>query len=260
MNSYDLRMVVWGTAIFSDDLAADTRDLFTDLLAEGLTAEQATQQLVSESADRLQDPDDSTVFWLALAATQWRLGRLTDTARDRAVQIIDSDIDLRRWNEAKISEINQRKKHLAKLRAQLLGPQPKPRKLKRIEKSTTDFQPGDVATFHLDEGISVRFCVLKVWGDRGGNYANICLLGIDDGNTPDIKSLSLTDTLGPHYTMLDHEPSETVTLLYRGVQLPEPTPETRRAWLNLALSGLTGHACFWRDFPDTLRAILPKLR
>jgi hypothetical protein len=44
-------MGVWGTAIFSDDLAADTRAALTDLLAQGLTAEQATRRLVGESAE-----------------------------------------------------------------------------------------------------------------------------------------------------------------------------------------------------------------
>ena len=213
-------MGVWGTAIFSDDLAADPRDGLTDLMAEGLTAEQATQRLVSESADILRDEGDSTVFWLAVAATQWKLGRLMESVRDRTVQLIDSGIDLRRWEGASVSEINQRKNYLAKLREQLLGPQPKPRKLKRIEKSSTDFQAGDIAVFHLDERTSVRFCVLHIWGDRGGNHADISLLGMHDGKPPKIRALSLADTLGPHYTMLGHEPPDQVTLLCRGIRLP----------------------------------------
>ena len=51
--TYDLGMGVWGTAVFSDDLAADTRDTLTDLIADGLTAEEATERLVNESADIL---------------------------------------------------------------------------------------------------------------------------------------------------------------------------------------------------------------
>ena len=96
-------MGVWGTAIFSDDLAANTRDALTDLLADGLTAEQATERLVSESVDLLSDEDDSAVSWLAMAATQWRLGRLVDSVRDRAVRIIDSGVELRRWEDATVS-------------------------------------------------------------------------------------------------------------------------------------------------------------
>jgi hypothetical protein len=249
-------MGVWGTEVFSDDLAADTRDALTDLIAEVLTTEEATQRLVGESADILSDEADSTVFWLAVAATQSKLGRLMDSTRDKAVQIIDSGVDLRRWEDAGATEINQRKKHLAKLREKLLGPQPKPRKLKRIEKSSTDFQAGDVAVFHLDNHTSVRFCVLHIWGDRGGRYADICLLGLDDNKPPKNRVLSLSDTLGPHYTMLGHEPADTVTLLCREVQLPERTPESFAAWNAVSIRG---HACFWRDFPEALRTVLPKL-
>jgi len=32
---------IWGPGIFSDDLAADVREEFRDLIGEGLTAEEA---------------------------------------------------------------------------------------------------------------------------------------------------------------------------------------------------------------------------
>ena len=34
-------MGTWGTGLFSDDLAADVRDEFRDLIGEGLTTEAA---------------------------------------------------------------------------------------------------------------------------------------------------------------------------------------------------------------------------
>ncbi len=48
------------------------------------------------------------------------------------------------------------------------GPQPKPKKLKPVVKSSTDFQAGDVAVFRLNERIAIRFLVYEIWGDRGG--------------------------------------------------------------------------------------------
>src|SRR5262249_7688689 len=162
-------------------------------------------------ADILEDDDDAGVFWLSLAATQWKLGRLVDRARDRAIEIIESGTDLRRWQDNPKAEINERKKHLEKLRDQLLRTQPPPNKVKAFPKSSTDFKIGDVATYRLDEGTAVRFCVINIWGDRGGTYANICLLGLDNGRPFRKKSLKLADTLGPHYTMLYHEPADRVT-------------------------------------------------
>lgn len=153
-------MGTWGTAIFSDDTAADTRDAFTDLIADGLTPEAATQRLAADSAEILDDEEEAIIFWLALAAIQWKLGRLIDSVRDRAIEIIHSESDISRWRHCPKAEINQRKKHLEKLRTQLLSPQPKPKKLKQQVKSSTEFQPGDVASFRLDESTTVRFCVL----------------------------------------------------------------------------------------------------
>ncbi len=249
-------MGAWGTAIFSDDTAADVRDAFTDFVAEGLSASEATQRLVQESTEILEDEDDAVVFWLALAGTQWKLRRLLDDVRDRAVAIIDAGADLRRWEDHSRSEVNQRKKHLAKLRELLLSPHPRPKKLKSFPKSSTDFRVGDVAAYHLDERTAVRFCVLHLWGDRGGTYCNICLLGLDDGQPFARRRLELAETLGPHYTMLSHEPADLITLLARDVIVPEQKPESFRAWNNLPVHG---HATAWEQFPDALRAVLPTL-
>ncbi|MBS0263417.1 MAG: hypothetical protein JSS02_15855 [Planctomycetes bacterium] len=249
-------MGAWGPAIFSDDVAADTRDAFTDFIAEGLTPTAATDRLIGESAEILENDDEALVFWLSLAATQWKLGRLVDQVRDRAIEIIESGADLKRWGDNTRAEQTQRKKHLEKLRQQLLSPPPAPKKVKALRKSSTDFQPGDVVTFCLDNVTSVRFCVVHLWGDRGGTYADICLLGLDDGQPFTKTSLALEDTLGPHYTLLSHEPAEGITVLRRGVALPDRTPELFRAWNQLTIRG---HACSWDDFPAALRETLPKL-
>jgi hypothetical protein len=249
-------MGTWGTAIFADDTAADVRDHFTDLVAEGLDAAAATKRLMREFKEIFNDEDETAVFWLALAATQSRLGRLTKETRDKAIRIIDSGEDLPSWRHCSSSQINQRKKNLAKLRQQLFGPQPEPKKLQRRKKSTTRFKPGDVAAYRLSDKISVRFCVLHVWGDLGGRYSEICLLGLEE-STPFKKNvLKLKDTLGPHFTMLMQEPEDRITMLRRGVKVPKQDPRAFRAWLNLPVDG---HNCFWRDFPDTLRRILRRL-
>lgn len=248
-------MGAWSTAIFSDDTAADTRDAFTDLIAQGLTATEATDRLIAESADILADDEDANVFWLALAASQWKLGRLVDSVRERAVAVIDSGDDLRRWQDNSKAEINQRRMHLAKLREQLLSSQPKPKKLKLVVKSSTGFHAGDVAKFRLNEVITVRFFVYEIWGDRGGTYANICLLGLDDGTPWKKATLGYTDMLGPHYNMMSHEPGESITILCRGFPMPEAR-DIGRAWTDQRVKG---HACTWEEFAAELPAILEKL-
>ncbi len=69
-------MGAWGTAIFSDDFAADLRDDFKVFIGDGLTSEEATEKLKKQYSTALRDVEEGPVFCLALAATQWSLGRL----------------------------------------------------------------------------------------------------------------------------------------------------------------------------------------
>jgi len=63
-------MGAWNTAIFGDDTACDVRDAYRELVANGSSGPQATDQLLREWRDIIADEDDGPVFWLALAATQ----------------------------------------------------------------------------------------------------------------------------------------------------------------------------------------------
>ena len=251
-------MGAWGTAILSDDAAADTRDTFRDFIGEGISPDEATERVIAESAEMLADEEEANVFWLALAATQWKIGRLVDSVRDQALEIIDSGVDLRRWQESSKADLNKRKKHLEKLREQLLSPQPERKKIKVYPKSSTDFLPGDIAVYRLDDQISVRFCVVGIQSNHGSVYADICLLGLDTPEPFDKTALLPTDTMGPHYEMLSREPTNRITILRRGVTLPERDSNT--SIYSPTVSGMPLEWCNWKQFPDRLRDVLWKLR
>lgn len=57
----------WGTAIFSDDVAADVRADWWDGILDGIPSEELTAKLVNSHAVQADDPDEGVVFWLALA-------------------------------------------------------------------------------------------------------------------------------------------------------------------------------------------------
>jgi hypothetical protein len=92
----------WGTDIFSDDLASDIRTRYRDLVGDGFSGQQATEILLSEYGEVLSDPDGAPVFWLALAATQWRCGRLEPEVLVHALEVIDSGSDLLRWLDSEL--------------------------------------------------------------------------------------------------------------------------------------------------------------
>lgn len=49
-------MGTWGTAIFSDDLAADVRDDWREAILDGLDREEATQKLLADYREILGNP------------------------------------------------------------------------------------------------------------------------------------------------------------------------------------------------------------
>jgi hypothetical protein len=57
-----------GTALFSDDTACDLRDSNVGPVGDGLARPEATKAFMREWSASLNDPDESPVIWLALAA------------------------------------------------------------------------------------------------------------------------------------------------------------------------------------------------
>src|SRR6516162_9111371 len=118
-------MGTWSTAIFGDDDACDVRDAYRELLADGSSGPAATNQLLRDWRECIDDEDDGPVFWLALAATQWDCGRLEKRVKGRALKIIDDGSSLAGWSEGDDPRmLKKRQAALAKLRDQLQSPQP----------------------------------------------------------------------------------------------------------------------------------------
>jgi len=88
----------WGPAIFSDDLACDIRDDYRELLEDQVPDDEATRRVIDSYRD-LDDDDEMHLLWLALAAAQSQLGRLTEEVKTRALDVIDTGRDLRLWEE-----------------------------------------------------------------------------------------------------------------------------------------------------------------
>jgi hypothetical protein len=154
-------MGAWGTGIFEADLAADIRHEWREAIIDGASPVEATKKLVDEYRlmliDPLQppasiayplDPDDSIVFWLALAAAQAETGRLQAAVRDRALALIDAGGDLHRWEETGDAAVRQRRRALERLADKLRGPQRAPTRLRRPPVRTSPLDVGDVVRIH----------------------------------------------------------------------------------------------------------------
>jgi hypothetical protein len=124
-------MGAWGVEIFEDDVACDTRIALYDLFRQGRSTAEATNAVLEDLADMLEDVEDGPVVILALAAAQWEAGRLEPQIKERALKIIEQGVDFRWQCEDECRD--QRREVLLALGEKLKGPPPPPRSLEDLE-------------------------------------------------------------------------------------------------------------------------------
>jgi hypothetical protein len=128
--------------------------------------------------------------WFALADTQWKLGRLEDRVRDKAIEIIDDGSSLDRWREGGDKMVARRQKFLDALKQQLLSPQPprKTIKVKRPSKIAT-WVPGELFAYRLKSGRLIVLCLEQVHEDHHARLSALDWIGDEVPNQTQLKSL-----------------------------------------------------------------------
>ena len=174
-------MGVWGTGLFSDDVACDVRDHYRELLEDGAEDSAATQQTVEKFRTYLDEPEG--IALLALAVTQSTLGRLDSDIRDRALAVIDRGADLEVWERENPKQLAKRRGTLEKARAQLLGPQPPRRRLRAPKRISSGLAGGDVLALALPRRI-VLLRVVRVRAHRLGETPILEELEFDGTEVP----------------------------------------------------------------------------
>ncbi len=161
-------MGAWGTAIFSDDTAADVRDDYRDLLGDGLEPAAATDALLERMKETVADSDEGPVFWLALALTQHKLGRLEERVQREALRVIDDGLGLDRWREAGPAELRRRQAALAKTRQILASPQPPPKKVRPRFRDRCEWTGGEFVGYQLTSGGWIVLHVVGTFTHQNG--------------------------------------------------------------------------------------------
>ena len=171
-----------GAGLYDDDAGADARGRYRELVADGIAGADATDALIAEWGDALLDPDEAAAFWLALADTQWKVGRLEDEVRDRALRLITTGEDLARFaHDRRLRE--RRAEVLAELDAQLRSPQRAPTRLKKPVRSVSAVGVGDVFWFEMPGDRRALLRCVAISGDERDNYPTAEVLdwdGVDD--------------------------------------------------------------------------------
>ena len=159
-------MGAWGANLYQDDVALDIKDEYKDNLRRGKTNEEAMQEIIDKYQELLEDAEDRGVFWLALADTQWNLGRLDEQVKKQALEIIELGIDLKRW-ESNEKLYNKRKEILEKLKEKLLSPQPEEKRMPKYRTYKCEWENGDVFAYQLkseyakEQGLENRYLIIQ---------------------------------------------------------------------------------------------------
>jgi len=181
-------MGAWGPGLFSDDLACDVRGEYRELIEDGVPDDEANQRILERYAEEVADPDEGPTFWLALAFTQSKLGRLNPEVRDRALQVIERGEGLHMWlDDTKL--LAKRKAVLEKVKVQIVGPQPPRKKLRRPRRHVTDLVPGDVLSFRV-EGRCALLRVARLHESRIAVAPILVVLDFEGTEPPLSKDLS----------------------------------------------------------------------
>ena len=182
-------MGTWGTGLYSDDTACDVRNTYLRHIGDGISGSNATDELISTYGTVLEDPDEAATFWLALADTQWRSGRLEERVKSKALATIDTGADLARWGTDKAA-LRRRSLILEKLRAQLSSPQPAQKRVRKRFLDHCDWQAGELISYRLLSGRLTLLRVVSIETSEGGSSPVCEVLDWAGAEIPSRKQLA----------------------------------------------------------------------
>ena len=198
-------MGVWGTGLFSDDVACDIRNYYRELLEDEVEDSAATRQTLEKFKSYLEEPD--SIALIALAVTQSKLGRLEPDVRDRALALLDAGADLAAWEEDNPKLLPKRRTVLEKARAQLIGPQPKRKRVRPPKRELCGLAAGDVLALALPQRVAL-LRVVRVLAHRLGETPVLEELDFDGTEVPERDALErLGSRVNDRITFLN--PSDT---------------------------------------------------
>ena len=147
-------MGTWGPELYQNDLAEDIRDYYKDQLHRGKKGVNITQELLVKYQIEISDFEEASVFWFALADTQWNLGRLENNVREMALKYIFLGNDLERWKIENPKMAKTREQAIEELRQKLLSPQPPEKKVTRYKTYSCEWKYGDVYAYQLESDLA----------------------------------------------------------------------------------------------------------
>ena len=171
-------MGTWGTGLYQDDTTCDVKEEYLNLLKIGTEPEEAMEEMIINWEDCIEDVEEGPLFWFALAETQWRYGLLDEKVKEIALQYIEEEIDLERWEEDQ-KLYTKRKAELEKLKEKLESEQPKGKKIPKMTFKRAKWKVGDIILYQiLNENLKdhkwyKKYVLLKMVGTNKYNVGSL---------------------------------------------------------------------------------------
>jgi hypothetical protein len=175
-------------------------------------------------------------------ASQWKCGRLLEQVKEKALHIIDSGADLKRW-----SGDSKRRAVLEKTRAQLLSPQPRPPRIRKRYQENNEWDAGELISYQTAQG---KYAVLRILGHATGSTGKHPIVELVDWYAVTPASLDDARYLQTRFGI--ERPERCYGLSHAAIlaarsSRDQPTARLSRLGLSAApLQYLSPLALFWR--------------
>ena len=144
-------MGTWNTGITGNDTAKDLCIEYSAAFYK-FDVEEALKHIEHYIRAEMFDESDEEEwcnYIYSLADFMWKKGILTDSVKNKAIEMIDNGFGLALWAEAGQKTLDSRKKKLAEFKEKLLSPQPPKKKIKPNVHTERIFENGDIVAVQL---------------------------------------------------------------------------------------------------------------
>ena len=190
-------MGTWGTGISSNDTFSDVYDDFFKYYNEGDFPDEILKKLMIEYQEVLDNEDDFTNFWFAVAKAQWECKALEENIFNQIKWIVEEDIDINIWRNLDASEkdLKTRRNVLIKFLDSLKVEKAKPKARKAKKTNKNIFEKGDCLSLKLINGNYGGAIVLESFINEEISANLIAFTRINQKSKPTIEDVRNSELL-----------------------------------------------------------------
>ena len=150
-------MAIDGVKIIDSDDGHDIYNAIVERYKDGVSVDTIISEILSEKQNFCTDEFYTEIYWTAVAYSLWKIGRLPDDVKEKALDIIAQGPH-EFWLEIDGKAPEQRQKVLDKLAVQLQSENPKPIKVRKSKiKREPHFKVGDVLAVKFKDNYGAIF-------------------------------------------------------------------------------------------------------